>query len=399
MIKKIAIISLFILSLHADIISFYKDALKTLQYDKNYSLYEQSNKISQHALTYSKFANFSADIAYSQTYAQLLPTTSGNFATTDVSLHDTMDIFGKNSYKIHILRLDKETKKVKLNLKKEQLFISLANMIALYNRTLEQRNLHQTFYNKQKKIYQTLKILAKNGNITALDISRFKNRLTTLHIKIISQTFELEKMKKQLQLYAPTKQIPSLQEKNLLYTKKDFLMHNPNMQINKLDADKLLVHSQGLKNSYIPVVDAGISYQKLGDPTSYGDNHSFGIALRIPLNSGNFKEAESLKVAALTKKTKSTEYKIQRENEYIRHHQAYLNAQKQLVILQIARKDYKKSKTTIQKAYLKQYVDFNTYLQVLQQVLDIEKQIIDMKSQETLQATIINFISSGTVYE
>ena len=399
MIKKIAIISLFILTAHADIISFYKDALKTLQYDKSYTLYEQSNKISQHALTSTRFANFSADMAYSKTYAKLLPTASGNFATTDFSLHDTMDIFGKNSYKIHTLRLDKETKKAKLNLKKEQLFISLANMIALYNRTLEQRNLQQTFYNEQKKIYQTLKILAKNGNITALDILRFKNRLTTLHIKIISQTFELKKMKKQLQLYAPKKSIPSLQEKNLLYTKKDFLTHNPSMQINKLDADKFLVQSQGLKNSYIPVVDAGINYQKLDDPTSYGDNHSFGIALRIPLNSGNFKEAESLKVAALTQKTKSTEYKMQRENEYIEHHQAYLNAQKELEILQIARKDYKKSEVTIQKAYLKQYVDFNTYLQVLQQVLEVEKQIIDMKSQKNLQATIINSIASGTVYE
>lgn len=392
-------ISLFVLTVHADIISFYKDALKTVQYDKSYMLYEQSNKISQDALAYTKFANFSADLAYSKTGAKRLPTAAGEFATTDLSLHDTVDIFGKNNYKIHLLHLDKETKKAEQNLKKEQLFISLANMIALYNRTLEQLDLQQSFYNEQKKMYQVMKNLVKNGNMTALDVLRFKNRLTSLHIKIISQTFELEKMKKQLQLYAPKKEIPLLDEKNFRYTKKDFLTHNPIMQINKLDANKLIAQSKGLKHSYIPIVDVGMSYQKLDDPTSYGDNYSFGVSLQIPLNSGYFKEAQALKVAALSKKTKSTEYQIQRENEYIGHHQAYLNAHKQLLILQTALKDYETSEGTIQKAYLKQYVDFNTYIQVLLQALHVKEQIIAIQSKQELEATILNSIASGAIYE
>lgn len=396
MIKKIAIILLLSLVANADMTSFFNVALENLKYDKTYSLYEQSNKTSQNAITYSKYANFNANASYSMTNSKHL---TSNFNTTDIALHDTIDLFGKNNYKIKTLRLDQETKRSELNLKKEQLFISLANMIALYNRTSEQLILHQNLYNEQKKIYQKLEALAQNGDMAELDILRFKNTLTTLQTKIASQTQEAAKMKEQLQLYAPKESIPSLQESKLLYTKKDFLAHNPLAKINRLDSDKLIAQSKGLNDNYIPTIDLGVTYQKLDDPTSYGDNHSFVIALHMPLNSGDFKEAEALRVAALSKKTQSVEYKLQRENEYIHHIQAYINAEKQLDILQNALEDYKKSEETIKKAYVQQYVDFNTYLQVLKQALDVKKQIINMKYQKILEATIINAISKGAVYE
>ena len=399
MIKKIVTLSLLAFSAHADMTSFYKDALKTLQYEKSYNLYETSNKTSQSAVTYSKYANLSLDAAYSKTYAQHLPTSSGSFNTTDISLHDTLDLFGKNNYKIQTLRLDVKSEKKKLSLKKEQLFISLVNMVALYNKTQMQLKIHQELYKKQQKIYVKLEGLAKNGDITALDILRFKNTLTTLQTKIVAQTQELAKMKAELHLYAPNQSIPKLTQTQLLYTKKDFLAHNPRASINSLDAQKLLAQAQGMNKQYMPNVTVGMSYEKLDDPTAYGDNHSFDVAVKIPLNGGNFKDAEALKVAALSRQTQSIEYKIQRKDEYIKHYQAYVNAKNQLAILEKSLKDFKQSEVTIEQAYLKQYVDFNTYLQVLKQALDVKNQIIAMQTTEHLEATIINAIASGKVYE
>ncbi|WP_297483639.1 TolC family protein, partial [Sulfurimonas sp.] len=184
--NKIVLIFLLALTAQANMTSFYKDAMKTLQYEKSYNLYETSNKTSQSAVTYSKYANFTLDGAYSKTYAQYLPTSSGSFNTTDISLHDTLDLFGKNNYKIQTLRLDVKSEKKKLSLKKEQLFISLVNMVALYNKTQMQLKIHQELYKKQQKIYVKLEGLAKNGDITALDILRFKNTLTTLQTKIVA---------------------------------------------------------------------------------------------------------------------------------------------------------------------------------------------------------------------
>jgi len=399
MLKKSVALLLMAFTAHADMTSFYKVALKNLQYDKSYTLYKKANKTSQTAVTYSKYANFSADASYSKTYAQFLPSSAGSFATTDISLHDTLDLFGKNNYKIQTLRLDTKVKKSRLNLKKEKLFITLANMIALYNNTSSQLKLHQELYNTQQNIYKKLVSLAKNGDITKLEILRFKNTLTTLKTKIVSQIQNLTKMKKQLQIYAPNEIIPILTQTQLLYTKNDFLFYNPKEHINQLSAKKILAKSKGFNTTYIPTLDVGVAYQKLDDPTSYGNNYSFGATLHLPLNGGHFKEAEALKVTALAQQTQNIEYKLQREQEYIEHFQAYINAKKQLIILENALNDFKTSEITIQKAYLKQYVDFNTYLQVLKQALDIKKHIINMKTQESLEVSIINAVSQGWIYE
>ena len=399
MLKKIVTLSLFAFTLQADMSSFYKDALHTLQYEKSYTLYETSNKTSQSAVSYSKYANFSVDAAYTNTHAKLLPTTAGNFNTIDISLSDSIDIFGKNNYKIESLRLEQKATKVQLNAKKEQLFIALINLVSLYNRTSQELQLHQNLFTEQEAIYKKLKLLGEHGDMTKLDVLRFKNTLTTLKTKIVSQNQALKKMKKQLHLYAPHVAIPTLDATRLLFSKEEFIAHNPQATLNSLDAQKKLAQANGMNNSYFPTLDAGISYQKLDDPTGYGDNYSIGVALHLPLNRGDFKEAEALKVSALSFEAQSITYKIQRENEYIGYRESFENASKQLAILEKALSDYKESEATIKTAYLKQYVDFNTYLQVLKQALDVKKQIIAMGAQKAKEATLINAIASGVVYE
>ncbi|MFK5938471.1 MAG: TolC family protein [Sulfurimonas sp.] len=399
MLKKIATLSLFAFTLQADMSSFYKEAVQTLQYEKSYTLYKQSNKTSQSAVTYSKYANFSLDAAYTNTHAKLLPTSAGNFNTTDISFSDSIDIFGKNNYKIESLHLDKKATKAQLNVKKEQLFIALVNLVSLYNRTSQELKLHQNLFTKQEAIYKKLKLLGEHGDMTKLDVLRFKNTLTTLKTKIVSQNQALVKMKKQLSLYAPDEAIPILDVTTLLFSKEDFIAHNPQATLNSLDAQKKIAQAYGMKSSYFPTLDAGVAYQKLDDPTGYGDNYSVGIALHILLNSGDFKEAEALKVSALSFEAQSITYKIQRENEYIGYRESFENASKELVILEKALSDYEESEATIKIAYLKQYVDFNTYLQVLTQALDVKKQIIAMQAQKAKEAILINTIASGKIYE
>jgi len=399
MLKKIAIFSLMVFSVHADMISFYKDALQTLQYEKSYNLYESSNKISQSGVAYSKYANFSVDAIYTNTHAKLLPTSLGNFNTTDISLTDFIDIFGKNNYKIESLHLDKQATKAILNEKKEQLFKTLINLVSLYNRTLQELQLNQNLFAEQEAIYKKLKLLGEHGDMTKLDVLRFKNTLTTLKIKIVSQKQVLHKMKKQLNLYAPNEAIPTLDVTTLLFSKEDFIAHNPRVLLNTLNVQKRVVQADGMSSSYFPTLGAGVTYQKLDDPTGYGDNYSVGLSLHIDINSGDFKEAEALKVSALSLKAQNITYKIQRENEYIQHRESYENASKQLTILENALSDYKESETIIKTAYLKQYVDFNTYLQVLKQALDVKKQIIAMQVQKRKEATLINAIASGKIYE
>ena len=399
MFKNLLFISLFGVSAFADMMSFYQTAVKNLQYDKRYILDAKANKIAQSAIIYSKYTNFSVDIDYVKTYVAHLPKVSGNFDTTDIILHDTLDLFGKNDYKIHTLDLENKGKKSKLDRKKEQLFIALANMIALYNQTNAQLNIQKEFYDKEYKIYKKLEVLSQNGDVTELDILRLKNTLSALHINIVSMQQKLLTMKAQLHLYAPHQMIPQLRQTKLLYTKSDFLDHNPQITLNKLHTQKLLSDAKGKKKSFIPTVDVSIAYQKLNDPTGYGDNHSFGIALQVPLNGGNFQEAKAYKVMALENESKNQEYQIQREQEYLQYYQAYQNAKKQLEVLEHSRKDFEKSEATIQQAYLKQYVDFSTYLQVLQQTLQVKNQIIMMQSQKQLALTIINGIGSGKIYE
>ena len=399
MLKKIVTLWLFALTLQADMSSFYKDALKTLQYEKSYNLYEKSNKTLQSGVTYSKYANFSVDAAYTNTHAKLLPTSAGNFNTIDISLSDSIDIFGKNNYKIESLRLEQKTTIEQLYVKKEQLFIALLNLVSLYNGTAQELKLHQNLFTQQEEIYKKLKLLGEHGDMTKLDVLRFKNTLTTLKTKIVSQKQALVKMKKQLKLYAPHVAIPTLDRTKLLFSKEEFIAHNPQAMLNTLDAQKRVAQADGMNNSYLPTLDAGVSYQKLDDPTGYGDNYSIGVALHLPLNGGDFKEAEALKVSALSFEAQNVTYKIQRENEYIQYRESFENASKQLDILEKALSDYEKSVATIKTAYLKQYVDFNTYLQVLKQTLDVKKQIIAMQTQKAKEATLINAIASGKIYE
>jgi len=396
MTKKLILILILCVAANANIIDYYRVSLDTLQYNNAYTLATKANNLNKDGVSYSRYANFSLNADYSKTKAKTLV---NSFDTTNISLNDTLDLFGKSSYKIEALALDLKSKKSILNIQKEQLFVSLVNMITLYNKTLEQLSLYKIVLNKQKNIYKKLQKLEQNGAMTSIDLLRFKNQLTALKMTIIKQKNEILKMKKQLNLYAPKQKIPTLKNAKLLYSKTDFLSKNPQLHLNNTDAQKLMVQAKGLQHSYLPDVTVGIADQQINDPTSYGNNYSFTVGLNIPLNAGKFKETEALKVKALSLKSKNIHYQIQRKNEYTTRYQDYINAVQQLKVLHENLHDYEQSEKNIKTAYLRQYIDFNTYMQALLQTLQIKEQMIEMKSKKELEATILNNIASGVIYE
>ena len=177
----------------------------------------------------------------------------------------------------------------------------------LYNKILKQHSLYRSVLNEQKDIYDKLEKLQQKGAMTSIDLLRFKNQLTSLKMTIMNQENEILKMKKQLHLYAPNQKIPTLKSSKLLYSEKDFLKQNPQLNFNNTEAQKLLVQAKGLDYSYLPDITAGATYQQNSDPTSYGNNYSFTVGLQIPINSGNFKESQALKVKAFSLKSQNFE--------------------------------------------------------------------------------------------
>jgi len=394
--KKIFLLFFFFVMAQADIIHFYHKSLRTLQYNKNYSLYTQANSLKEKSVTSSRYANFSLDAVYTNTHTDTLPNA---FSTTDVALSDTFDLFAKQSYKIEALAYDLKAKKTMIKIKKEQLFISLVNMIAYYQESQEKLRLEESFFTIEQKSYTSLQKLLANGSIKAIDVLRFKNTLTTLQTKIISEKNNIKKMREQLKLYAPHEHIPHLGKVMLHASQKAFLKLNPYKTLNHIEAQKLRTQAQGFEKSYLPEVSVGMAYQQLGDPTGYGDNYAFSATVHMPINMGDFKQSEALKVQALSKQINTIEYDIQRKKEFMTHRYAYLNASKQLNALHSALKDYERSQTSTKKAFMQGYVDFNTYLQVMTKTLHLKEHIITLSYQKRKEATILNDISSGIIYE
>jgi outer membrane protein TolC len=394
--KILFLSSVLFMSIYCDMLEFYNKSVDTLAYNKTYLLYEKSNKLAQKGLNYNKFANFSVDGVYTNIKAENF---SDSFSLTDVSITDNFDIFSKASYDVEFLALELQAKSKLLNLQKEKLYVLLVDMIATYHTIIEKKNLHEKLLNEQENIYNKLRVLQNKGAISAIDLLRFKNTLTQLKMAIVREDTQVKKMKKQLSLYAPNQDIPSLDEQELKYTRDKYISNNMQLNINNINVDKLKAKSKRLENNYLPDISTSLAYQKNEEPGSYGDNYSLNIALSMPLSSGDFKQSEALMAKALSLKSKNIQYKIDRENEYERRYQDFVDATKELAILDENLKDYEKSEKTIKSAFLKQYVDFNTYLQVLTQSLHIKEHIIQMKYQKKSQASILNTLSSGVLYE
>ncbi len=395
MLIKLVILTLLALVLSADMLHFYKMALHSVAYDKTFGLVQHATTIAQKGIAQSRYNNFSLDASYNGIDAKDL---HDPFYTFNVSAQDDLDIFNQKRYKIEALVLTLREKKALFDVQKEELFRSLVSMVALYHGVKKKYELNLALFKEQKAIYTKLSQLNALGAISAIDVLRFKNTLDSLHLKVIAQKNELQKLHKQLEIYAPKEAIPSL-DTTINYTKEAFISHNPKVQTKALQAQRSLVEATALRESYIPQLSAGVGYQNNGDPTSYGNNYSFNLAVHMPLSSAHFKGAEALKVKALSEQSKMVELKLQREQDYIALTQEYKSAQEQLHLLDNNLQNYLQSKQSMKKAFLKQFVSFNSYLQVLTQTLHMQEKKIELQLQKQKVATIVNAIASGKIYE
>ena len=168
------------------LLTFYKSTLNNLHYTRSLELYKDATKLKQEALHVSHFANFSLDGGYAQTKAQHL---SDSFYTSGVSLSDSIDIFGKNSYKMDEIALEFQSKQTLLKIQKEQLFATLVSMIATYWQTSQQLSLHVSMIQEQQHIYEMLQKLQLSGAVPKINLIRFANSLTTSSFAPKSEQF------------------------------------------------------------------------------------------------------------------------------------------------------------------------------------------------------------------
>ena len=253
--------------------------------------------------------------------------------------------------------------------------------------------------NEQEIIYNKLESLQQSGGISKLIVIQFKNSLTRLQSKIIKEQNSIEQMKKQLKLYAPNESIPYIENTTLTATKEEFVAHNPQAKLNSIASQQIIVQSQALQDKYLPDITAGVNYQYNDDPTAYGNSYGVNIALHIPIGLGDQKAKEALKAHAMSLNSQNETYRIEREQEFISRYQNYKNATQQLNMLTQNLGEYQNSFDMVKKAFLKKYIDFNTYIQSFTQLITIQEQIIDVRYQKNMEAVIVNSISLGEIYE
>ena len=394
--KKITIFLLFAATLYANdtLLKFYKATLSHLQYDSKQINLKESEKHAHRALNWQRFGNFSLDTAYTRTKAKQL---ANSFETTDVSLSDTIDLFGRQSYKFESIALQYEEQKTLLEKQKEELFISLVSMISTYQQTKEILLLHQELLNKQQNLLD--KLNSVQNSISKMNIIQLQNSITLLHIQVLDEQNELTNMQLQLDNYSASTPIPKLQEEKEKFDETAFVNLDTDARLNAIASRRLLNEACGVKENFLPRLGAAVTYQSINDPTANGDNYSFSISLSMPLDASTYEQNEALRAEALSLKSNTAVLKVKRQNEYIRQVQNIKNVKEQLTLLESNLQSYKKSEETMEKAFLKQYVDFNTYMQTFSQMLDLLEKIITLKNEKNRHTAILNALSKGTIYE
>ena len=393
--KFLILLTSFCIASYADIYAFYHKALDTLVLKKQLTLEREAARLRQEAIASRRYGAFRLDAAYSDTRADLLP---HHFETIDIALTDNLDLFNKKRYAIASAALDLRAKKSQLDSIRERLFRSLVAMIASYRAADAKWRFAATLYREEAAIYRELRALRRQGGVSDTDLWRFKNSLVLLKTKIIAQKAIVRKMRRSLRLYAPDEKIPAL-ERALRYSRKAFCAFNPRALGKKIEADQSKIAAKALHDRYLPEFHISVGYEKLGDPTSYGDNYSLGIGMQMPLNRGDLKESEALRLRALRMQSELGRYDLQRAQEYITLAQDIQSAQKQMKLLEQNFRAWLKHRARMKNAYLKRLIDFNSYEQVLAQTLLLQERIVDLRYRSRKEATILNGVASGKIYE
>ncbi|RRS29834.1 MAG: hypothetical protein P794_10020 [Epsilonproteobacteria bacterium (ex Lamellibrachia satsuma)] len=392
----LAAVFLTLLSADDNVVSFYKDALKTLTYKNTYMLQEKSRALSIEAKKKQRYLNLDASAMYGTTKAALLP---HRFNSTDIGITDTIDLFGKNMDDIHLIQLKMKEDKLLTEIKKEKLFLLLTEMITAYHMSEEKWQIKQKLYQKQLQFLKQLKSAVHTGAIPELELIRFENTMTLFKVQIDQDKQTIDMMKAQLKLYSKHHPVPHLSVLKLHSNLKRFLSHSPQLKLNDNQAVQSLEQVKKLERNWLPDAVIGANQQYNDDPTANGDNYTLSIGLSMKFDGSTFSDMEKQKVDALRTKSLKKELEIQRKAQYIAWKSNYQTAKRSFYLLNKTVKKTRKTLENMRTAYLQHYIDLNSYLQMMQEDLATQDARITAKYSMIKNAIILNTLSRGTIYK
>ncbi len=385
------------LSLRADeMLSYYQKVLKTLKIDQQYQLETKRGELQVSGANVDRFTNLSFDMRYTRTKADTL---QNGFDVMDLSAEDSFDLFGKYSDAVKVLELQSEGNLEEIQMQKRALYGTLVQMVTRYRKSEKLLELYTNFYREQSKVYDSMQKGVAVGGFARMDARRFANALAMLKNRIINERQSLQTMRTQLLLYAPGSQIPDPRSTTIECDKKRFLSFDPALRHAKTKADISHLEAKSVAKEWRPEALIGTAYQSNGDPTSYGDNYSVYGGIRFGFSSGIGKRIEAAKTAALKADTAIVGARIAAEQRFYALQIAYKSARERMEELAPAIKMARENAEAIKAAYLKHYVDFNTYLQTMQQLLALQEQHLDAHFEHLANGMKLDACCQGKIYE
>ncbi len=399
MIKFFLFTAAFLTMASADsssILPFYREALKTLSYQDTYTLQQQSRALSIEAKKKQRYLNLDAGVMHGTTKAKLL---EHYFNNTDIGITDTIDLFGKSAEEIHLIQLQMKEDRLLLQVQKEKLFLSLLTMITAYSVSEEKLQLYQKLYQTQAQLLDAARAALKAGAIPMLELTRLENILALIEVQRDSEEQISTMMRAQLKLYAPHIAIPKLSSAKLHSDLPRFLAHSPQLKLNDNRARQSLQKVKQIQQSWMPDAVIGANQEYNNDPTANGDNYTLSMGLSMHFDGGMTHSAERQKVDALRINSQKKALEIERKAQYIAWKSNYQTAKRSLASLSKTLKKTNISLKNMRTAYLKHYVDLNTYLQTVKEGLATHEAQIDAKYRMIENALILNVLSEGNIYE
>ncbi len=385
------------LALNADdMLTFYQTALRTLQIDRQYQLELTRGKQQVSGADTDRFSSLSFDLRYTRTKADTL---KDGFNVTDLSVDDTLDLFGKQRDAVTALKLQSEGSLEQIQIQKRTLYGALTDMITLYRKNEMLLELHTHFFDAQSKVYASLQKGVTLGSFARMDAQRFSNALALLQNQIMKERQTLQTMQTQLALYAPGSNIPDPDSNATDFNKTAFMTFDPALRYARTYANISHVQADGVAKQWRPDAVAGAAYQFNSDPTAYGDNYSVYGALRLTFGGGIGKRSEAARAAALKADSAIAGARIAAEREFQTLRIAFDNARDRFKQLTPAVRSAQQNAETIKEAYFRHYVDFNTYLQTMQQLLTLQEQRIAARFEQRTASVKLNAYCQGKIYE
>ncbi len=398
MIKKLFLLAAIFLTIASadNIIPFYKEALKTLSYQNIYTLQQKSRTLSIEAKKKQRYLNLDAGIMYGATNAKLL---AHHFNNTDIGITDTIDIFGKSVEDIHLIQLKMKEDSLLLQVQKEKLFLSLVSMITAYRSSEEKLQLYQELYQRQYTLLEAVRSAVKAGTMPMLELNRLENIMALIEVQRDQEKQVVTMMKAQLKLYSPHHAIPQLSSPTIHSNLHRFLANSPQLKINDNRAKQSSQKIKQIEQSWMPDAIIGANQQFNNDPTNYGDNYTLNMGLSMHFDGGMTHDMERQKVTALRIKSQKKALEIERKAQYIAWKTQYQTAKRLFASLNKTLKDTTITLKNMRTAYLKHYVDLNTYLQTIKEGLSTHEAQINAKYIMIQNAVILNTLTRGMIYE